>query len=474
MSSSGATPSMAELLKAGDSGMDILLEDNAFKTPTAAGAVDDPMMASPQVTQGGPAPRTLVWKETSVQGNKFALPEYYQVVRTLGSGAYGVVCHAVDSRLPDGAEAKQVAIKKIGRAFEHAIDAKRTIREVKLLREMKHDNIITLLDVLPPLDLARFNDFYVVYQFMETDLHQIIRSAQELSEDHVQYFVYQILRGIKYVHSLGVVHRDLKPSNLLLNGNCDLRICDFGLARALGPADDHPSFLTEYVATRWYRAPEVLLSWPRYTKALDMWSIGCILAELLGRTPIFPGANFQDQINKICAVLGNPTPQDLDNVTSAKSKQFMRNLPRQKVVSVRERYAHAQPNSEQGKQRAQSIELLEGLLTFDPDRRMTVEQALASQFMQGLHDPEDEPVAAATINSDWEMRDGKSIDTNTPADRAALKEIAYNEIRDYYHGPTTACPCMPSWEEAYEMMTKDAKKDKPHRHHPYDAAERRR
>ena len=98
---------------------------------------------------------------------------------------------------------------------------------------MKHDNIIALLDILPPVDLASFNDLYAVYQFMEMDLHQLIRSPQELSEDHVQYFIFQILRGIKYVHSFGVVHRDLKPSNLLLNGNCDLKICDFGLARCM-------------------------------------------------------------------------------------------------------------------------------------------------------------------------------------------------------------------------------------------------
>jgi len=263
-------PSLAELLCSGDS-LDVLKHDDSFKTPMAGGPAGSSMTTphssaennsdvtmmtpttatTPADPTNEPATQTqtytaethaqapMQWRESVHQGNKFVLPEYYAVVRTLGAGAYGVVCHGVDKRQPETAESRNVAIKKIGRAFEHAIDARRTIREVKILREMKHDNIITLLDILPPMDLESFNDYYVVYQFMETDLHQIIRSKQELSEDHLQYFLYQILRGIKYVHSLGVVHRDLKPSNLLLNGNCDLKICDFGLARALGPADDN-------------------------------------------------------------------------------------------------------------------------------------------------------------------------------------------------------------------------------------------
>jgi len=300
-------PTLEALLDNGD--LDILRHDDSFRTPMAGaagtpGPGDDTMnLASPDAhptpqtastaiahptNQAGqemamedqtstaqahthththtstfPAVEPIAWRESSCQGNTFVLPGYYQVVRTLGSGAYGVVCHATDTRLAPEAEAHNVAIKKIARAFEHAVDARRTIREVKLLREMRHDNIITLLDILPPVDLASFNDYYVVYQFMETDLHQIIRSQQELSEDHIQYFVYQILRGIKYVHSLGVVHRDLKPSNLLLNGNCDLKICDFGLARALGPADDNQSFLTEYVGNALVsrsRSPSLVVS----------------------------------------------------------------------------------------------------------------------------------------------------------------------------------------------------------------------
>ncbi|KFU83409.1 Mitogen-activated protein kinase 7, partial [Chaetura pelagica] len=128
-----------------------------------------------------------------------------------------------------------------------------------------------------------------VLDLMESDLHQIIHSGQPLTLEHVRYFLYQLLRGLKYIHSANVLHRDLKPSNLLVNENCELKIGDFGMARGVGPPDPHQSkpFLTEYVATRWYRAPELLLSLHRYSRAIDIWSVGCIFAEMLGRRQLF-------------------------------------------------------------------------------------------------------------------------------------------------------------------------------------------
>ena len=119
---------------------------------------------------------------------------------------------------------------------------------------------------------------------METDLSQIIKSNQPLSDEHVQFFIYQLLRGLKYLHSCGILHRDLKPRNLLVNSNCDLKICDFGLSRAnIDELMTSSAVLTDYIATRWYRAPELLLSCSNYTTAIDVWSVGCICAELIGR-----------------------------------------------------------------------------------------------------------------------------------------------------------------------------------------------
>lgn len=119
-------------------------------------------------------------------------------------------------------------------------------------------------------------------------MHRVIRT-QELSDDHCQYFIYQTLRALKAMHSANVLHRDLKPSNLLLNANCDLKVCDFGLARSAASTEDNSGFMTEYVATRWYRAPEIMLTFKEYTKAIDVWSVGCILAEMLSGKPLFPG-----------------------------------------------------------------------------------------------------------------------------------------------------------------------------------------
>jgi serine/threonine protein kinase len=153
-----------------------------------------------------------------VCGTRFDVDTRYTLIKPIGQGAYGVVCSALDN---DTGE--KVAIKKINKAFEHLTDTKRTLREVKILRHFHHENVIRIRDILRPLSLSAFDDIYIVTELMDTDLHQIISSPQPLTDDHTQYFLYQILRALKYIHSAHVLHRDLKPSNLLLNGNCDLK-----------------------------------------------------------------------------------------------------------------------------------------------------------------------------------------------------------------------------------------------------------
>jgi len=156
---------------------------------------------------------------------KFDIDETeYKQLENIGIGAYGVVCAAIQRKAN-----VRVAIKKIPNVFDVKDVAKRTFREIKILKHFMHDNIIHIREMLRPRETVEdFRDVYVVFDLMESDLHKIIYSKQDLTEEHVRYFLYQILRGLKYIHSAHVIHRDLKPSNLLVNEDCQLRIGDFG------------------------------------------------------------------------------------------------------------------------------------------------------------------------------------------------------------------------------------------------------
>lgn len=160
--------------------------------------------------------------------NRFYIDQRYSNLRPIGDGSYGFVVSAVD-RVTN----KKVAIKKIKDTFIDIVDAKRILRELKLLRHLNnHENIVSIVDIMSvPPNTPMFDDIYIVTNLMESDLERIIQSKQVLTNQHLQYFLYQILRGLKYVHSANILHRDLKPSNLLVNANCDLALCDFGLAR---------------------------------------------------------------------------------------------------------------------------------------------------------------------------------------------------------------------------------------------------
>eukprot|EP00466_Bigelowiella_natans_P016086 jgi/Bigna1/135804/aug1.31_g10512 len=313
----------------------------------------------------------------TVDGTRFDVEGHYEFVRPVGYGAYGIVCAAKNT-----VTGKEVAIKKIAKALSNKTETKRTLREIKILSSFRHENILKIEDLIKPPSFDKFEDVYIVSELMDTDLHKIINSDQQLSQGHVQYFVYQILRGLKYIHSAHVLHRDLKPSNLLLNSNCDLKICDFGLARVANPEESRSEkFLTEYVATRWYRAPEIMLSWKEYTKAIDIWSVGCIFAEILGRKPLFPGEDYMNQIHLIIKVLGTPSKEDTEYIASAKAKAYVRNFPLQAGIPFRKLYPHATN---------EALDLLSKMLTFSPEKRITVDQALQHPFLEKLHDPKDE------------------------------------------------------------------------------------
>ncbi|GAA5844363.1 hypothetical protein JCM3766R1_006367, partial [Sporobolomyces carnicolor] len=275
---------------------DCLAQVPRAATDAARGASTAAPMQAPQ--QGESLPSNKGQAQPVPHGGKkkdeprkvrFSVGTTYAVQDVIGEGAYGVVASAVHR--PTG---QKVAIKKIA-PFDHSMFALRTLRELKLLRyfaeQQVSENIISIVDIIKPSSLDTFKEVYLIQELMETDLYRVIKT-QTLSDDHVQYFIYQTLRALKALHSADVIHRDLKPSNLLLNANCDLKVCDFGLARSVTTAEPNggeTGFMTEYVATRWYRAPEIMLTFKQYTKAIDIWSVGCIAAEMLSGRPLFPG-----------------------------------------------------------------------------------------------------------------------------------------------------------------------------------------
>ncbi|CAI0396945.1 unnamed protein product [Linum tenue] len=327
----------------------------------------------------------------NIFGNIFEVTAKYKPpIMPIGKGAYGIVCSALNSETGE-----HVAIKKIANAFDNKIDAKRTLREIK---------VVAIRDIIPPPQREVFNDVYIAYELMDTDLHQIIRSNQGLSEEHCQYFLYQILRGLKYIHSANVLHRDLKPSNLLLNANCDLKICDFGLARVTSETD----FMTEYVVTRWYRAPELLLNSSDYTAAIDVWSVGCIFMELMDRKPMFPGRDHVHQLRLLMELIGTPTEAEL-GFLNENAKRYIRQLPLYRRQSFTEKFPTVHPSA---------IDLVKKMLTFDPRQRITVEDALAHPYLNSLHDISDEPVCMTPFSFDFEQR---------ALTEEQMKELIYRE-----------------------------------------------
>lgn len=317
------------------------------------------------------------------------LSEHFVVVRSLGSGAYGEVYLCRDQR--NGA---QVAVKLIRDFTKDLFGGKRILREVRILAAMQHENLMRLID-LPPVPNPDFVDVFMVMPYMHVDLHRVIYSSMKLAESHCQAFTCQILRGLKYLHSAGIVHRDLKPSNVLVNKDCTLRIGDFGLARGRCEEDEE---LTDYVVTRWYRAPELVLLPSGYFKAVDIWSTGCIHAELVARETLFPGKNHVDMMLQIADTLGfNPSedliwvPLDQREVVLSMLEKLQ--LPEQPTRSMEQRL----PKASQA-----CLEFLQKLLAKVPEQRISAEGAIADPYLTHLHDPAGETSAKKTFAWDFD------------------------------------------------------------------------
>uniref|UniRef100_A0A183BKJ6 Protein kinase domain-containing protein n=1 Tax=Globodera pallida TaxID=36090 RepID=A0A183BKJ6_GLOPA len=272
---------------------------------------------------------------------------------------------------------ERVAIKKIS-PFEHQTFCQRTLLQ-----------IINIQAIIRAPSIALMKDIYIVQCLMETDLYKLLKT-QRLSNDHICYFLYQILRGLKYIHSANVLHRDLKPSNLLLNTTCDLKICDFGLARNM--------------------------SQQGYTKSIDVWSVGCILAEMLNNRPLFPGKHYLDQLNLILAVVGSPSQEDLQCIARA----YLLSLQQK----IKQPWVKLYPNAD-----PRALDLLDKMLTFNPNKRIGIEDALAHPYLEQYYDPSDEPTCEKPFTFEMEFDD---------LPREKLKELIFHETEEFHRRATEA------------------------------------
>ncbi|KAK3009350.1 hypothetical protein RJ639_013086 [Escallonia herrerae] len=336
----------------------------------------------------------------------------YKILEVIGKGSYGVVCAAIDTHTGE-----KVAIKKITNIFEHNSDAIRILREIKLLRLLRHPDIVEIKRIMLPPSRREFKDIYVVFELMESDLHQVIKANDDLTQEHHRFFLYQMLRALKYMHTANVYHRDLKPKNILANANCKLKICDFGLARVSFSDTPMTVFWTDYVATRWYRAPELCGSFfSKYTPAIDVWSIGCIFAEVLTGKPLFPGKSVVHQLDLITDLLGSPSADTVSGVRNDKARKYLTDMCKKRPVPFMEKFSNADPLA---------LQLLQRLLAFDPKDRPTAEQALADPYFKGLSKVEREPSCQPISKLEFEFERRRVT-------KEDIRELIFREVLEYH------------------------------------------
>ncbi|XP_013601508.1 PREDICTED: mitogen-activated protein kinase 8-like [Brassica oleracea var. oleracea] len=336
----------------------------------------------------------------------------YEVQEVVGKGSYGVVASALDTHTGE-----RVAIKKINDVFDHVSDATRILREIKLLRLLRHPDVVEIKHIMLPPSRREFCDIYVVFELMESDLHQVIKANDDLTPEHYQFFLYQLLRGLKYVHAANVFHRDLKPKNILANADCKLKICDFGLARVSFNDALTAIFWTDYVATRWYRAPELCGSFfSKYTPAIDIWNVGCIFAEMLLGKPLFPGKNVVHQLDLMTDFLGTPPPESISKIRNEKARRYLSSMRKKQPVPFSHNFLKADPLA---------LRLLERLLAFDPKDRASAEDALSDPYFSGLSNSEREPSTQPISKLEFDFERKK-------LNKDDVRELIYREILEYH------------------------------------------
>jgi mitogen-activated protein kinase 1/3 len=364
-------------------------------------------------------------------------PEY-EIVRQIGSGTYSSVCEAIVI-----ATGEAVAIKQISGIFDSPVICKRYLREISIMRQMNHPNVIKIRKIIKPKDLETFKELYIVMDYAPSDLRKMIRSPITLEEDQVKLILYNILCGLKYIHSANILHRDLKPDNILIYNDCQVKICDFGLSRSIpdtrkltqleyqdsqlhrSSEDSSPALprsLTKHVVTRWYRAPELILLTENYGKPIDVWSIGCIIGELaqmmsgnissyLYRNPILKGsscyplspkkesncnsrASFSsDQLELVLKLTGTPSDQQASFIEDKNTMAYLRSFKVQRHNLLPKRFPYCSSSV---------LNLMQGMLRFDPKSRITIEEALSHRYFDDIRDLTREKIYTDMITLEFE------------------------------------------------------------------------
>ncbi|XP_061135817.1 mitogen-activated protein kinase 4 [Syngnathus typhle] len=364
----------------------------------------------------------------------FDISAHFVDIRLLGAGGTGPVLSAVDQHT-----GRRVAIKKL--AMRDAVSVKHALREVKITHRLRHENVVRVYKVLAPhgqppaRDPAQLGALYVIQECMETDLARVLEQGA-LSTGHATLLFYQLLRGLKFIHSSNVLHRDLKPANIFINTDqLLLKIGDFGLARIVDPHYSHKGYLSEGLVTKWYCSPRLLLSPNNYSKAIDMWAAGCILAEMLTGRMLFAGAHELEQMQLILDTV--PVMRDEDR------QDLLQVMP----LCINHGWKVKKPFSVLLPEvNAEAVDFLEQILTFNPIDRLTAEAALSHPFLCQYTCPEDEPTSSHPFRIEDELEDNLVMGHSLSNSLSRASSIHWDSLSTDVCWPQLGgiCGCMPS------------------------------
>ena len=325
----------------------------------------------------------------------------YQILKRLGKGSYGIVWKGMDRCTNE-----IIAVKKCFDCFQNTTDSQRIFREISLLQQLNgHPNIVRLFDVIR----SQFGrDLYMICEYMESDLNSVTK-AKLFQPIHIKFITCQLFAGLKYMHSAGVIHRDIKPSNILIDADCKVKICDFGLARLLHQDD----VLTAYIATRWYRAPEIILGCPQYDFSVDLWAVGTIVAEMFLARPLFPGSSTVDQLERIIQVTGWPSDQSLISMGVTHTDRLLMAVKNGIEVKALSEIIPCAPT--------ECLDLIRQLIQFSPCTRVNASRAIMHPYVMEFRVGEDEscsPIEAVRM----------VVDDNVKLNSNEYQEVLYSEV----------------------------------------------